>query len=76
MKQRYLLAVFAILLLNGCVGSTTDPRQGGLFSYNPDAYEKRLADKENQLAAVENDTATQKSKSTRLKEELASEKNK
>lgn len=61
-----------LLLLNGCSGKTTDPRQGGLFSYNPDAYEKRLADRERELSSVESDTAEQKRKSARLKKDLAS----
>lgn len=65
-----------LLLLNSCAGGTTDPRQGGLFSYNPDSYEQRLADRESHLSSVENDTAAQKSKSARLKNDLASEKNK
>lgn len=76
MKNIYLISGVAILLLNGCAGSTTDPRQGGLFSYNPDAYEKRLSDRERHLSSVENDTATQKQKSARLKRDLASQKNK
>lgn len=67
---------FTLLLLNGCAGGTTDPRQGGLFSYNPDAYEKRLSDRESHLSSIENDTAEQKRKSARLKKDLASEKNK
>ncbi len=65
-----------LLLLNGCAGGTTDPRQGGLFSYNPDAYEQRLSDRESHLSSIENDTAAQKNKSTRLKRDIASEKNK
>lgn len=65
-----------LLLLNGCTGGTTDPRQGGLFSYNPDAYEQRLADRERHLSSVENDTATQKRKNAQLKRNLASEKKK
>lgn len=76
MKKIYLITGVAILLLNGCAGGTTDPRQGGLFSYDPDAYEQRLSDRERHLASVENDTAAQKRKSARLKTDLASEKNK
>lgn len=77
MKNIYLIITAIILfLLNGCAGGTTDPRQGGLFSYNPDAYEKRLSDRDSQLTSIENDTVAQKSKSARLKKDLASEKNK
>jgi len=77
MKKIYLMITgIILLLLNGCAGGTTDPRKGGLFSYNPDAYEQRLADRENHLSSIENDTAAQKRKSARLKKDLASEKNK
>ncbi len=65
-----------LLLLNGCAGGTTDPRQGGLFSYNPTAYEQRLSDRERQLSSIEKDTAAQKRKNARLKRNLASEKSK
>ena len=76
MKNIYLMTGVTLLLLNGCAGKTTDPRQGGLFSYNPDAYEKRLADREGELSGVESDTAAQKRKSAQLKKNLSSEKNK
>jgi PBP1b-binding outer membrane lipoprotein LpoB len=76
MKKRYLIGIFVILLLSGCAGSTTDPRKGGLFSYDPDAYEQRLAERESHLAAIEKDTASQKHKSAHLKKELSLEKKK
>jgi len=76
MKNIYLMTGVILLLLNGCAGKTTDPRQGGLFSYNPDAYEKRLSDREGELSGVESDTAAQKRKSAQLKKNLSSEKNK
>lgn len=63
-----------MLLLSGCAGTTADPRQGGLFSYNPDAYEKRLAEREKHLATIESDTAKQKRKSANLKKQLSAEK--
>ncbi|WP_415407901.1 hypothetical protein ACLHDG_05045 [Sulfurovum sp. CS9] len=76
MKKIYLITSIVLLLLNGCAGGTTDPRKGGLFSYSPDAYEKRLSDREHQLSAIESDTAAQKHKSAQLKKNLSSEKNK
>ncbi len=76
MKNIYLITGVTLLLLNGCAGGTTDPRQGGLFSYNPNAYEQRLSDRERHLSSIENDTAAQKQKKDRLKRDLASEKNK
>lgn len=76
MKKIYFIASIALLLLNGCAGGTTDPRRGGLFSYNPDAYEQRLSDREHQLSSIESDTAAQKRKSAQLKKNLSSEKKK
>ena len=76
MKTIYLITGVAIVLLNGCASGTTDPRKGGLFSYDPNAYEQRLADRERNLSSIEGDTAAQKQKSARLKRKLASEKNK
>jgi len=61
-----MTAGIAVILLNGCAGSTTDPRQGGLFSYDPAAYEQRLAEREHHLSSIESDTAAQKRKSIRL----------
>jgi hypothetical protein len=76
MKTLYFIAGTILILLNGCSGGTTDPRKGGLFSYNPDAYEQRLADRERHLSYIEEDTAKQKSKSAKLKRKLSSEKRK
>jgi PBP1b-binding outer membrane lipoprotein LpoB len=76
MKNIYFLGAISLVLLNGCAGGTTDPRKGGLFSYNPAAYEQRLAEREQELAAIESDTAAQKRKSAQLKRKLASEKKK
>jgi len=70
MKKRYMVGALAALLLSGCAGTTTDPRRGGLFSYNPQAYEQRLADRERQLSDIERDTAAQKRQSERLKRQL------
>lgn len=77
MQKIYLMvAGITIVLLNGCAGGTTDPRQGGLFSYDPAAYEQRLSDREHRLSSIEGDTAAQKRKSARLKRDLSSEKSK
>lgn len=39
-------------LLTGCA-TTTDPRQGGLFSYNPQAYEQRLEERRKSTAVLD-----------------------
>lgn len=73
--KKYVLGSIGILLLSGCA-TTTDPRKGGLFSYNPDAYEKRLSDRKGQLNAVEKDTSIQKQKSKDLQHQYNIEKDK
>lgn len=60
------------LLLTGCGGQTTDPRQGGLFSYNPDAYEQRLHERRDHLSQVEQDNRSAEAESTALEGERAS----
>ena len=44
--------------LTGCVASSgeTDPRKGGLFGYNPDAYEQRLEERRQRLDQTEAST--------------------
>ncbi len=48
-KKNFLLIFLFSSFLVACSG-TTDPSKGGLFSYNPTAYEKRLEQRENYLA--------------------------
>ena len=60
------------LLLTGCAGQTTDPRQGGLFSYNPQAYEQRLQDRREYLSQVEQDNRAAEAESAELESERAS----
>ena len=56
-----------LLSLGACVSSTeTDPRKGGLFGYNPQAYEKRIEERESKLATTEADTQEAKQESQKL----------
>ncbi len=73
MKQRkqLIVAVGCALLLAGCAGQTTDPRQGGLFSYNPNAYEQRLQDRRTHLDQVEEQNRQEQAQSTALQSERA-----
>ncbi len=52
-KKYCLPAVLCAFLLGGCGVGTTDPSQGGFFSYNPSAYEERLKQRETHLASTE-----------------------
>jgi septal ring factor EnvC (AmiA/AmiB activator) len=65
MFQTIGLYVF-LFILTGCA-TTTDPRQGGLFSYNPKAYQQRLDERRNTMAALGNNAEEQE----RLEREAA-----
>ena len=69
MKKRSLLAFTCVVLLSGCAGHTTDPRKGGLFSYDPSAYDKRISDRQNRLAELDKDNTEQNKKNQQLKYE-------
>ena len=59
--------IFLITGLVGCVASSeTDPRKGGLFGYNPKAYEQRIEDRKAELAETEADTDQAKQEGVRL----------
>ena len=59
-----LLMLFS---LGACVSSTeTDPRKGGLFGYNPDAYEKRIEERKATLASTEADNEQARQQSQTL----------
>lgn len=59
-----LLIIFS---LGACASSTeTDPHKGGLFGYNPKAYEKRIEERKAKLAETESDTQNAKQKSKLL----------
>lgn len=59
-----------LLSLNGCVSSSTEtnPRKGGLFGYNPKAYEKRIEERKAILADTESDTQSARRESQKLDE--------
>nr|WP_320010211.1 hypothetical protein [uncultured Desulfobulbus sp.] len=73
MKQRkqLIVALGCTLLLAGCAGQTTDPHQGGLFSYNPNAYEQRLQNRRDHLNQVEEQNRQEQAESTALTAERA-----
>jgi len=70
MKSFILTSCAGLLLLSGCAGQTTDPRKGGLFSYDPDAYEQRLDERRAHLNAIEKENAHLKHKNKKLKQQL------
>lgn len=66
------LALVAVLigLLTGCE-TTDDPRKGGLFSYNPEAYEKRLQDRQTKLGQLEEEKKQEQAKTEQLEQQTA-----
>ncbi len=67
-KKKVLLLSMVSLFLVACSG-TTDPSKGGLFSYNPSAYEKRLQQREEHLADVESRQDYERKRATSLERE-------
>ncbi|MBM9536206.1 hypothetical protein [Desulfobulbus alkaliphilus] len=74
MQTRTALIWFFVvpMMLAGCAGQTTDPRQGGLFSYNPDAYEQRLRERQYLLDQEEQATRSIEVEQTVLEAEKIS----
>lgn len=61
-------ALVILLSLGGCVSTETDPRKGGLFSYNPQAYEKRIEQRKTSLSETEADTEQARQEGRQLEE--------
>ena len=65
----FLALSLSLVLLGGCMGGgTTDPSKGGFFSYNPEAYEKRIQEREARLAAIEAQQAKEREENTALQQ--------
>jgi len=63
------------VLLSGCAADsgTTDPRKGGLFSYNPKAYERRVQEREAHLNASSEDARAAQDEQTQLQASVATQ---
>jgi chromosome segregation ATPase len=63
------------VLLLGCAadGGTDDPRRGGLFSYNPKAYERRIQEREARLSASSEEAGAAQDERTRLEASVAAQ---
>jgi chromosome segregation ATPase len=69
---KYLFIAFALtFLLGGCFGASTDPHEGGLFGYSPEAYEQRQEARRTQLQGLEADTRRKKADAQALEGERA-----
>jgi chromosome segregation ATPase len=70
MKRQIKFALCSLtvaVFMTGCSNMTDDPRKGGLFSYSPDKYEKRLQEREDRLAAIEEEQAWETKKNSDLR---------
>ena len=64
-----ILMALALLLVSGCVGGSTNPREGGLFSYNPEAYEARQRQRQQELDAIRQEQIQEEAEAARLVQE-------
>ena len=74
--MRLLLCIVGCcILLTGCAadGGTADPRTGGLFSYNPKAYERRIQEREARLNASSEEAGAARDEQTRLEATVAAQ---
>ena len=62
-------------LLSACAADsgTTDPRKGGLFSYNPKAYERRAQEREERLNASSEEARAAQDEQTQLQASVAAQ---
>lgn len=74
-KSIYTIGVISLLfVLSSCASQTTDPHQGGLFSYNPAAYESRIQSRQKQLAQQKEENQSMRNKGALLGKEKTSAK--
>ena len=68
MIQRVALGLFLVLAA-GCA-TTDDPRQGGLFSYNPAAYEERLEQRRQNMTALQQNQRQEEAQARQLESDV------
>lgn len=66
--QRVAIVLF-ILLAVGCA-TTDDPRQGGLFGYNPTAYEARLHQRRQNLTGLQQNQQQEEAQARQLESDV------
>ncbi|MDR2726827.1 MAG: lipoprotein [Deltaproteobacteria bacterium] len=72
--KKILLGLCAILLLAGCQ-KTTDPSQGGLFSYSPEAYKQRKLEREERLKELQREQIAEEQRQAALTQTAAEKRN-
>lgn len=67
MRMRFWACLLGCcIVLPACAAGTNDPRGGGLFSYNPKAYERRIQEREARLNASAEEARSAQDEQTRL----------
>jgi len=69
MRARLVLCILGCFaLLSGCAadGGASDPRQGGLFSYRPKEYERRIQEREARVKTDSEEAGSARDERTRL----------
>lgn len=64
-----VLCLWCLIML-GCA-TTDDPRQGGLFGYNPAAYERRIEERQRAVGTLEKQRQTLQEESNQLQSQDA-----
>src|SRR2546421_12597882 len=66
--QRAAIGLFIVLAV-GCA-TTDNPRQGGLFGYNPSAYEARLEQRRQNLTALQQNQQQEEEQARQLESDV------
>lgn len=66
----FLLSILVLIAAAGCA-TTDDPRQGGLFGYNPAAYERRAAERQAKLDELQQQNQAEQQKTEELQQDLS-----
>ena len=71
MAQYFVFALLACCMLAaGCASGSGDPRQGGLFGYNPKGHEQRIKERETRLASSNAEARAAQDEESRLEASL------
>lgn len=72
---RILVLCLCALLLGGCqTGHNADPSQGGLFSYSPEAYKQRAAQRQERLKMLQREQIAEEQQKAALTQTAAEKK--
>ncbi|MDL2267275.1 hypothetical protein LJC46_04720 [Desulfovibrio sp. OttesenSCG-928-G15] len=73
-KLSTVITALATLMLVTACQTTTDPREGGLFSYSPKAYEKRQEERKSRLGQLKDEQQEHQAENESLSKSVADQK--